>query len=533
MKTMNVLKSPQRLLVAVVATAAMAFGLGYWYAGSKIETGSGPGSGFPNSDTGSAQVGINLSEDLVYVCPMSCIPPMERPGACPVCGMELVGVSPLEHGHQGNISRIRLDDAAVRSAGIRTARVERRFVTAEVRLFGRIEYDPVEQYKVTAFAPGVIDRIYVKRAGQTVRAGDPLFDIHSAELFYLEQELFEVLQLFPDPVDYRPAQGQRYRRLMRPAARRSLTSRDDNGEEDEEKKAALDRLEQIKRKMRLLGLQEKDIETIMARGRPTGISTVTTPTTGVVFGQYAFKGSYVNTGDLIFNIANPKYMWAKFDAYESDFPWIRIGQEAEFETDAYPGQPLKGKVLYLDTEFNPKTRTFTVGVLHQESKVRLRPNMLARCVIHARLTADGLSVPESASEEKPPLVIPHTAPLITGKRAVVYVAIPGEPGRFEGRRVVLGPKAEGYYVVREGLVEGDSVVVNGNFKIDSAVQILARPSMMEPQDEGAEEGHSGAGMEKHVIEPETPAETMDLESSEPGQQPSGNDMSHGGHPQMR
>jgi Cu(I)/Ag(I) efflux system membrane fusion protein len=70
--------------------------------------------------------------------------------------------------------------------------------------------------------------------------------------------------------------------------------------------------------------------------------------------------------------------------------------------------------------------------------------------------------------------------LITGKRAVVYVRLPGEEGKFEGREIVLGPRVGEYYIVVQGLREGEQVVVNGNFKIDSAVQILAGPSMMNP-----------------------------------------------------
>jgi len=80
---------------------------------------------------------------------------------------------------------------------------------------------------------------------------------------------------------------------------------------------------------------------------------------------------------------------------------------------------------------------------------------------------------------EPPLVIPATAPLITGKRAVVYVRVPdAEKPTFEGREVVLGPRAGNYYLVKEGLSEGDVVVTRGNFKIDSALQIQAKPSMM-------------------------------------------------------
>jgi Cu(I)/Ag(I) efflux system membrane fusion protein len=80
------------------------------------------------------------------------------------------------------------------------------------------------------------------------------------------------------------------------------------------------------------------------------------------------------------------------------------------------------------------------------------------------------------------LVIPATAPLVTGTRAVVYVAVPGaEKPTFEGRQVVLGPRAGDWYLVREGLAEGERVVIRGNFKIDSALQIQAKPSMMSPE----------------------------------------------------
>jgi len=91
---------------------------------------------------------------------------------------------------------------------------------------------------------------------------------------------------------------------------------------------------------------------------------------------------------------------------------------------------------------------------------------------------------------KPPLVIPSSAPLITGKRAVVYVAVPDKEGIFQGREIVLGPRAGDYYLVDEGLKEGEMVVVNGNFKIDSALQIQAKPSMMNPEGGGQAPGHA-------------------------------------------
>ena len=84
------------------------------------------------------------------------------------------------------------------------------------------------------------------------------------------------------------------------------------------------------------------------------------------------------------------------------------------------------------------------------------------------------------------MVIPASAPLITGTRAVVYVQVPEtEKPTYEGREIVLGPRAGDYYIVESGLAEGEVVVTNGNFKIDSAMQIQAKPSMMTEKGEGA------------------------------------------------
>ncbi len=94
------------------------------------------------------------------------------------------------------------------------------------------------------------------------------------------------------------------------------------------------------------------------------------------------------------------------------------------------------------------------------------------------------------SETGIPLVIPVSAALRTGKRAVCYVQLPDtEKPTFEGREVVLGPRAGDYYIVHSGLAEGELVVTQGNFKIDSALQIQAKPSMMSPI--GSPAGGSG------------------------------------------
>jgi Cu(I)/Ag(I) efflux system membrane fusion protein len=111
----------------------------------------------------------------------------------------------------------------------------------------------------------------------------------------------------------------------------------------------------------------------------------------------------------------------------------------------------------------------------------------------ASATVDSRSLTGGGDEQA--LMVPASAPLVTGRRAVVYVAVPGKQGVFEGREVELGHRAGDFYIIRRGLQEGEQVVTNGAFKIDAAMQIAAKPSMMNPEAEKpAATGGGMAGM---------------------------------------
>jgi Cu(I)/Ag(I) efflux system membrane fusion protein len=117
-----------------------------------------------------------------------------------------------------------------------------------------------------------------------------------------------------------------------------------------------------------------------------------------------------------------------------------------------------------------------------------------RAVLKSPIDSEGRALASGVKPNEPPLVIPVSAPLITGKRALVYVEL--KPGTYQGREIVLGPRVGDLYVVREGLREGERVVTHGNFKIDSSLQILARPSMMNPAGGSPAPGHHHGGKPK-------------------------------------
>ncbi len=441
---------------ALLALALSAFAIGYLASTSSRNT------------PAEKALGPGAAGGAVYVCPTMCIPPTARSGECPVCGMELIAVSGADEDGGPGRPRIRLAAEAVQLAGIQTAAVERRAVSAEVRAFGRVEYDPSQISYVSAFMPGVINRVYVERAGEAVRYGEPLFDLYSTELYFTQQELLETAKYAPGFLSFQSGIPLAERGAPVQAREQAKDTKEGRGL----KRDAQQKISAIRRKLSMLGMSKKDIDELLQKGQANGIATVYAQLGGTVTEKKAYQGQFVNTGTTLFAIANPRYMWVRMDVYESDFSWVRNGQRITFETDAYPGETFSGKIVYIDPLFDPTTRTFSVGAIVPDTGGRLRAQMIARAVIHAELAA------AQEGDKKLPLVVPDTAPLVTGTRAVVYVAVSGKDGVFEGREVKLGPRAKNYYVVKQGLAEGEQVVVNGSFNIDSAMQILARPSMI-------------------------------------------------------
>jgi Cu(I)/Ag(I) efflux system membrane fusion protein len=385
---------------------------------------------------------------------------------------------------------------------IETSVVERKFVTAEIRMVGKVDYDETRVKHITAWVPGRIDRLYVDYTGITVSKGDHMVYLYSPELLSAQAELLQAVK-----------------------AVENLKA----GSSELIRRSILATLEASREKLRLLGLAKEQIEEIEKTGKLVDHITIYAPMGGVVIEKHRTEGTYVDTGTQIYMIADLMHLWVKLDAYESDMMWIRYGQEVEFVTEAYPGDVFRGKISFIDPVLNARTRTIKLRVNVENPDNKLKPEMFVRAVVRAKVAQGGMVMdPEMAGKwvcpmhpsivkteasicekcgmdlvtteslgyvkvgvpKKAPLVIPSSAPLITGKRAVVYVQIPDkEKPTYQGREVVLGPRAGDYYLVKEGLAEGEIVVTNGNFKIDSALQIQAKPSMMNPTGEKEPTGH--------------------------------------------
>ncbi len=479
-----------RKTAVIIALVAAALIVGYTVRGFR-------GTADSSVDTAGSE---GQAAQKWWTCSMHPQIRQPKPGKCPICLMDLIPVS--SGGSEIGERQISFSQEALKLMELETSVVERKFVTAEILMVGKIDYDETRVKHITAWVPGRIDRLYVDFTGTVVNKGDHMVYLYSPELLSAQAELLQAVKA----VENFKAGGSGL-------IRRSI----------------LAMLEAARGKLRLLGLAKEQIEQIEKTGEVVDHITIYAPMGGVVIEKHRTEGTYVDTGTRIYMIADLTHLWVKLDAYESDMMWIRYGQEVEFATEAYPGDVFEGRISFIDPVLNAKTRTVKLRVNVDNHDGKLKPEMFVRAVVRTNVAQDGMVMaPEMAGKwicpmhpsvvkteagscekcgmdlvtteslgyvkaelpEQAPLVIPASAPLITGKRAVVYIQLP-DPNQpaFEGREVVLGPRAGDYYLVEEGLVEGDIVVTKGNFKIDSSLQIQAKPSMMSAKDTTGEHKH--------------------------------------------
>lgn len=476
------LKSNARKLLIITGVLVAVFFLGSRW-GAQPKHASSESAGHDHTES--------TAQDTLWTCVMHLQIKRSEPGLCPICSMELVPMSEADETAGANDRQLVMNEADKKLANIVTAAVERKFVDAQVRMVGKLEYDETKVKSISSWVNGRVDRLYVDYVGIQVAKGDHLVSLYSPDLVTGQEELIEAKRRVDN-------QGKEKSEFLRNSDLRSLES--------------------AREKLRLWGLSESQVREIEVSRKPDDHILINSPQAGIVIQKSLTEGQYVETGSHLLTVADLTSLWVKLDAYESDLQWLHYGQSVEIETEAYPGEIFSGLIAFIDPAVDPTTRTVKVRVNVDNPQQRLKPGMFVRATVHAKLAKGGkvmdaklagkwiapmhpeiirdqpgacpicgmdlvraetLGYVTADSDEDAPLVIPATAVLRTGRRAVVYVDVPGaDHPTYEGREIVLGVRAGDYYLVEGGLAEDERVVVQGNFNIDSAMQIKAQPSMM-------------------------------------------------------
>ena len=235
-------------------------------------------------------------------------------------------------------------------------------------------------------------------------------------------------------------------------------------------------------------LSNAQIEAIEQSGSVSPLVEIKANVSGIVMTKRVNQGDYVASGAVLFDIANLSNVWAMFDAFEVDLPFLNRGDQVHFTLQALPGKTYTGRIAFIDPIINPSTRTARVRVEVPNSHMELKPEMYATAEVSAPLQG-----------YKDRITVPQTAVLWTGKRSIVYVKQPDtSTPTFLMREVELGPSLGNAYVILKGLSEGEEVVTNDVFSIDASAQLEGKQSMMNNDGEAQPmSGHVGHTMSGH------------------------------------
>ena len=330
---------------------------------------------------------------------------------------------------------VQMTEDEQRSIGLQTALVQQRMIRRELLTVARVEEPETQLASISARIGGRIDKLLMDFTGQPVRRGQPTAEIYSPEILSSAEE-------------YKLAIENR-KRLAGSTESQAISGADEL-------------IAASRRRLELWGLTSQQIDTIATSDKPQIDLTIYSPASGIVTERKVTQGQYVNAGDALYTVTDLSRVWVKADIYETDLPQVHVGQAVEITSESAPGTTLRGQVAFLEPMVNTQTRTTAARIEVSNPGMRLRPGMF----VQVRFAVAG----------QHSLAVPRSAVVDTGLHKLVYVAKTN--GVFEGREVQLGPVAGDYYPVLSGLREGERIVTEGNFMLDSQTRISGGVSSM-------------------------------------------------------
>ncbi len=382
---------------------------------------------FIKGDEATTEHQHEAAQDQIWTCAMHPQIRQNKPGDCPICGMELIPLSETN----SVMTQVKMSPTAMQLADIRTLVVGKGKGEKSLRLNGKVQEDERQTFTQSAHIPGRIETLNVNFTGEFVQKGQQLAVLYSPELVTAQEELLEAA------------------RLSQPGL-----------------------LEAAKARLKSWKLTDQQIRNILVKGSPQQNFPVFAQNSGYITKKLVNNGEYIKQGQALYEISDLSKVWIQFELYETQLKWVKKGDKISFTVASLPGEKFSGKINYVDPTIDPKTRVALARLEVPNKGMKLKPEMFVSGEVQGE-----------AQEEQASIVIPKTAVLWTGKRSIVYVKHASEQGvHFEMREVELGSRLGDQYVIESGLKLGDEIAYHGAFSIDAAAQLQGKSSMMNQEE---------------------------------------------------
>ena len=362
-----------------------------------------------------------------YTCPMHLQIVQDKPGTCPVCGMELVlkGRASEEVKVTKELSNLAKPTSAAIVSSIKTIKPLRREMMTTSEAKGVIAYDTRRATTLPIRYGGRVEKLYIKYNFQPVHKGQMILEIYSPELVTAQRELLYLL-------------------------------------ESEAQNIAL--INGAKQRLFLLGVSEDQMRRLETLRKESYSFPVFSPADGYVVEQSALsnagndlpaevsirEGMYVVAGQSLFKIVNTSIVWAEFDLYQKDAVQSKINDPVTITFDNTGNEVVNAKINFIQPFLKAS-----------ENFIKLRvylANPNGRYNIGELVTASIATNPQAG------LWIPSSTILDLGTRKIVFVK---RRGVFRPQSVETGRQSNKWIELISGADENDSLAYHAQFMVDS------------------------------------------------------------------
>jgi Cu(I)/Ag(I) efflux system membrane fusion protein len=416
-----------KLILVMVAVLLGGAALGFWIArhGAPPEEANSPAA----AEEGAAPQN-GERKVLYWKDPMVPGSRFDKPGKSPFMDMPLV---PVYADEEAGGADVRVSSSVTQNLGIRTGAVEKVVLQPRLSAVGSVAFDESLLELVQARVDGYVTRLRVRTPLERVRRGQPLAEILAPEWQAAQEEYLALL-------DAQSERGQ----SIRDAARQRLV---------------------------VLGVPEAAIRGIERDRKTNASTTLVAPIDGVVTELAVREGSSFMAGAPLFRINGLRTVWVNAQVPEAQVSLIPLGSTVRLQATGWPGETYAGRVAALLPEVDPQTRTLPVRIVLDNPQFQLSPGMFA-------------SLEFVGQGGEPQLVVPSEALIMTGERTIVIVA--RKDGGFDVAEVTAGREVDGRTAIIDGLREGQSIVLSGQFLIDSEASLKSSVSRLSAAEAASE-----------------------------------------------
>jgi len=363
----------------------------------------------------------NKNNKEYWICTMHPQVHKDGPGACPICGMDLIKkvvddtVSDSTKSEMNGMITLTTDKQVL--ANVSTIKIKNERLIKELSAYSYLDFVEQNRKTIPAKFNGRIEKLFVDKTGDYINQGEPLFEIYSPDLVQAQNEFLI-----------------------------ALSNRGDTN-------SSL--IEASKKKLELFGLTENQIEELRNSGKLNLTLIYYSPVCGTVIEKKVQEGMYVSEGTAIYEVAELSTLWNIAEVNESDLSAVKVGSNVKLKLKAYPGEEFMGRVTFIYPVINQQTRTVKVRSEFSSLTNKLKPQMYGETIFSADAGTG--------------LLIPANAIIFSGNRNVVWVKTGTD--MFEAHDVTLGLRYGDKYQILSGLYEGEEVASSGGFLIDSESQL--------------------------------------------------------------